>query len=251
MPRTLAQVVAVERKTRQQDNDAGKAARKNLVEGRVLGALTEYKPDVADTELPPSAQSSSRYEVVQSRVTEELAIARRYAEEAINVVATKDATNMSAQADIVLPDGTVVQPKVGISHLLWLEDYLAEWRGFLAGLPVLSSARRWSPVGTEEGLWAADPESVPKTSKETVPLILHPGNDKHAPQVTTTQKDVRTGLTIKTVHSGAIPGQRKQEMLDRCDALIRAVRDAIARANQAVAAEVTDEGAAVMGYILS
>jgi hypothetical protein len=247
--RTLAQVIGVERKTRQADNDAGKQARKNLTEARVTGQLVEYKPDVADEELPPSARSTSQYQIVQSKVTEELDTARRYSEEAINVVATKDATNMFASADIIV-DGTVLQAGVGISHLLWLEGYLTEWRGFIAGLPTLSSTRRWTPVSTEQGLWVADPEEVPKTSKETVPLILHPGNDKHPPQVTTIQKDVRTGRTVKTAHSGAIPGQRKQELLDNCDKLIRAVRDAIARANLTTATEVTGEGAAIMDYLL-
>lgn len=248
--KTLAQIVATERKTRQQDNDAGKAARQRLTQDRVTGLLTEYKPDLDDEALPKSMQSTSTQQPVQSTVTGELAAARKYAEAALNIVASKDATNMDAEADIVLPDGSVLMPMVGISHLLWLEKYITEWRGFIAGLPVLSSAKRWERHTSEAGIWVSETETVPKTVKETEALVLHPGTDKHPPQVTTVQKDNRIGLTHKTVHSGAIPASRRQEMLDRCDTLVKAVREAIAAANQTPAVEVTDEGAAIMGYIL-
>jgi hypothetical protein len=248
--KTLAQLIAVERKTRQQDNDAGKEARKRLTQERVTGLLTEYKPDLDDEALPNSMKSTSTHQPVQSKVTDELAVTRQYAEAAINIVASKDATNMDAEADIVLPDGTVLMPMVGISHLLWLENYFTEWRGFLASLPVLSSAKEWKKHSSEAGIWVSDTEKTPKTVKETEALVLHPGNDRHPPQVTTVQKDNRIGLTHKTVHSGAIKDYRRRELLDRCDTLIKAIREAIAKANQTPATEVTDEGAALMGYLL-
>lgn len=250
MSRTLGQVIAVERKLRQADNDAGKQGRKDLAEAKVIGLLSEYKPDVEDeTLLPPSARSASQYQVVQAKVTDVLTTTRRYAVDAINAVATKDATNMEAKADLVV-DNQIMQVDVGISHLLWLEKYLIEWHGALAALPVLSPTKKWNRVDTEDGLWAADPEEVARTTKETVPLVLHPGNDKHPPQVTTVQKDIRTGIVRKTVFSGAIPAPRKQQLLDNCDVLIRAVRDAIARANQTVAVEIDSEGDAIMNRLL-
>lgn len=247
MARTLAQVIAVERRLRQQDNDKGKEIRTSLSETRVSGMLTEYKPDVEDeSTLPASERGTIKYDIVQARVEDGLQLARKYSELAIDAVATKDLANCSALADIVV-EGTVLVPSAPVSHLLWLENYLQEWRKFLAELPVISPTKAWT---LEDGLYKAAPEIVPRTSKRPVPLVLHPGTDKHPPQVTTYQEDVKIGRVIRTAHSGAIQESRKRELLERCDKLIMAVRDATARANQTPVTEIEGEGAKLLGYIL-
>lgn len=248
MTRTLAQVIAVERRLRQQDNDKGREIRTSLSETRVSGVLTEYKPDAEEDTLPASERGTIQYQVVQARVEEGLQLARKYSELAIDAVATKDSTNCEAKAGVIV-DGTELISAAPVSHLLWLENYLQEWRAFLAGLPVLTSTKSWK-LDTEDGLHKAAPEIVPRTSKRPVPLVLHPGTDKHPPQVTTYQEDVKIGRKFTTAHSGAIPESRKRELLERCDKLIMAVRDATARANQTPVTEIEGEGAKLLGYIL-
>lgn len=249
MPRTLQQVVGVERRTKQRYNDYGKHARQRLTQALVTGQVKEYRPDAEESTLANSEKGSITTQVVQSFVMPELANLRRYAEEAFDVVGTKDATNMSAKADLVV-DNRILVPDVGISHLLWMEDALNELHGFLQNLPVLSTAKAWKEDDTRNDLWKSDPEVVPRTAKKTVALLLHPGNDKHPPQAIPNIEDVRTGLVYTTVLSGAIKEDKRRQLADNCDKLIRAVRDAIARANQTEAVEVTNEGAAIMGYIL-
>lgn len=250
MARTLAQVVSGDRRTRQQDNDRGAEVRKHLSSDRISGLLTEYIPDIPDDQIEAASEkSSTEFKAVKSFVLRELRTARGYSEPAINAVATKDATNMVAKANLIVEGETLLEG-AGISHLLWLEGYLNEWRGYLAALPVLPATKDWTQDTANADLWKSNPETQPKTRKKTVALVLHAGNDKHPPQAVPSTEDVRIGRTVKTYHSGAITEERRRQLTDRCDTLIVATRDAIARANQTTAVEVTDEGAAILGYIL-
>lgn len=244
--KTLGQVIAVERTLRRQDNDEGSKIKKSLTEARTLGGVEEYFPDNEDA--PVSERTAPKIQVVQARVEDGLKLARKYSEPAMDIVATKDRTNTTAEADLIV-DGTILVPRVPVSHLLWLEGYLTEWRGFLAMLPTLSSMRTWER-DESDGLFKALVDERARTSKETIPLVLHPGTEKHPPQTTTIQKDVRTGRIVVRAHSGAIRETRKRELLDRTDKVIVAVKDAIARANRTPATEVKGEGSAILGYIL-
>lgn len=250
MTRTLAQVVSADRRLRQQDNDRGKEARQRLASDRITGLLSEYIPDIPDEQIEAASErSSSELKQVKSFVMRELELTRGYAETAMNAVATKDATNMVAKANLVVGGDTLLED-VGISHLLWLEGYLNEWRGYLAALPVLSPAKDWTRDTANRDLWKSAPETVIATRKKTVALLLHPGNDKFPPNAVPNVEDVRIGRKVKTAHSGAITEEERRGLTDRCDALIVATRDAISRANQTEAVEVTNEGAAILGYIL-
>jgi hypothetical protein len=248
--RTLAQVIATERRLRQADNDQGAGARSRLSQDRISGLLTQYIPDVPDDQIEAASErSSTEYKQVRSFVMREMDLARGYSETAMNVVATKDATNMLAKASLIV-GGETLLADVGISHLLWLEGYLNEWRGYLAALPVLPATKDWKQDEANADLWKAAPDTQPKTRKKTVALVLHPGTEKHPPQAVPNIEDVRIGRTVKTAYSGAITEERRRQLTDRCDTLILATRDAISRADQTPAVEVTDEGSAILGYIL-
>jgi hypothetical protein len=244
--KTLGQVIAVERTLRQRDNDMGSQIKKELAkEPNTLGQVKTYTPD--DDNAPQADRLPTQYVEVQHRVDDDLRLAVQYAVPAIDVAATKDRTNTRADADVIL-DGEVLIPKVPISHLLWLEHYLAEWRGFLAALPVLTATRSWT---YDEGarVHRARPEITARNLKDTVPLVLHEGNERHAPQVTTKNKETHVGTYETTVLSGAIPESRKRQLIDRCNLLEVAVKDAVARANRTPVTEV-HEGQTIMEYIL-
>jgi hypothetical protein len=245
--KTLGQVIAVERTLRQRDNDEGARIKRDLAkEPLTLGAVKEYTPD--DDNAPASDRVPTQYAEVQHRVEDDLALAVQYAVPAINAAATKDTTNTLAKATIFV-DGQPLLQDVPISHLLWLEHYLAEWRGFLNTLPVLAATKVWD-WDRDSRVFRARPEITARNLKTTEPLVLHPGTDKHPPQVTTVNKETHVGTYTNTVLSGAIPAARKRELIDRCAALEVAVKDAVARANRTPVAEVA-EGEALLGFILN
>jgi len=247
MSRSLGQVVATERAIRQKDNAVGSEVKKLLAkEALTLGSVKDYLPDAGDN-APVADQLPTEYTEVQQKVEDGLKLAMKYSVAAMDVVATKDRTNTAAVADVIV-DGEVFIPKVPISHLLWLENYLTEWRGFLAVLPVLNPSRKWD-LDEGSGLYRARPEERPRTLKKVIPLVLHPGTDKHAPQATTTSEEVHVGTYVTTHLSGAITEQRKRQLLDKLDKVLLAVKDAIAVANRTTADEV-HEGETILSYIL-
>lgn len=245
--KTLGQVIAVERSLRQKDNDEGARIKRELAkEPLTLGQVKEYTPD--DDNAPASDRVPTQYQEVQHKVEEDLRLAMQYAVPAIDAAATKDTTNTLAKATVFV-NGSALLTDVPISHLLWLEHYLAEWRTFLQTLPVLTATKSWEwDAGAQ--LHRARPEITSRNLKTTEPLVLHPGNDKHAPQVTTVNKETHVGTYTTTVLSGAIPAARKRLLVDRCATLEVAVKDAVARANRTPVAEVS-EGDTLLSFILS
>ena len=73
---------------------------------------------------------------------------------------------------------------------------------------------------------------------------------KHPPQVQAIEKRIQVGHYTTTSLSGAIKESRKRELLERSDTLINAVKDAIARANQTPATEIT-EGETLFGFLFA
>lgn len=245
-PRTLGQVVLVERHLRQQDNRVGADLRKRIKnENLTLGSNRVYHPD--DVDAPSTAREPDTRKPVALKVGEALREAMEHSVRALDTVATKDTTNQHARAGIIVGTTTLIE-NVPMSHLLFLEDYLAEWRAFLDELPVLNPTRHWT-LDPGTGEYRADPEENIRFIKEVVPLVLHPGTDKHPPQTQPLQKDIRVGRYVTENLSGAIPENTKKELLHRISMLIVAVKDAIARANQTPVIEV-QEGAPLLGFVL-
>lgn len=246
--RTLGQVIGVEKHLRQADNDAGKVIKKNVQsEGLVKGLTKIYVPDDADA--PSTAREPDQYKAVAVKVEDVLREAMRYAIPAMDVTATKDKTNQIANADIILGDGTVLVPEVPVSHLLWLEHYLGDWKGLLAILPTLDPTKLWT-LDEGMGIFKDDPVEQVRFAKEQAALVAIAPTDKHPGQWAPYVKETRTGKYTSTVLSGAVKESRKKELIAKADLLLAAVKDAIARANQTTAIEV-NEGEILLGFLLA
>ena len=248
MARTLSQVVGVEKNLRKRDNEIGSTLKKNVQAPSVVTGSTKLFEPLND-EIPDVQRAPDEYQEVALTVADALAQAAQYAAPALDVVATKDKTNQSAVADVVY-NGSDVLKNVPVSHLLFLENYLTEWRSFIAVLPVLDPARKWTEADGQQGLYKSEPEKTHRTLPDTVPVVLYPHTDKHPAQVQLVQKSVHVGTFTKTILSGAITADRKRQLLDNADGLLAAVKDAISRANRTEAVEVS-EGQTVMDLLLA
>ena len=175
-----------------------------------------------------TARQPNSYKAVAFAVEDDLHDMAVYAITAINAVAVTDLTNQHANADVILPDGTILLHDVPVSHLLWLGGtYLPEMRKTIMLLPTLDPARKWNP--REGGVHETDVVIQGSFVKDYVPLILHPGTDKHPPQVEKIERQVHVGEYANTALSGAVPASRKKDLLDRFDIVITAIKDAVAR----------------------
>lgn len=248
MTQTLSQVVGKERHLRKKDNEVGSALKKQLqAPSQVTGSTKTFKPK--NDELPPEQYGREEYQEVALTVRDALAESARYASEVLDSVATKDKTNQSANADLVV-DGRTVLKDVPISHLLWLEDYLTEWRSLTTVLPLLNPALRWTEDEGRQGLYRSAVEVTDRTIPDKVPVVLYPATDKHPAQVQLVDKPVFTGTFEKQILSGAITADRKKKLIDNVDKLIVATRDAIQRANRTEAVEVA-EGQVLTSLLLA
>lgn len=250
--RSLGQVIGVEKTHRAKDNETGTRVMKQVqVKTLTAGHSKVFTPNDPDSLVKhPEYAAPDEHKEVALTVEAALQEAVRHAIPAVNITATKDRTNQRANADIIVR-GAVLVPDVPVSHLLWLEHYLSEWRKFMSVLPVLDAEKRWERVDGRTGLFRSDGAETPRFVHETVPLVLHPGTEKHAPIAEKITKDTHVGRFAMTHFSGAVTEDRKRELVDRADELLVAVKDAVARANRTQAAEEIAEGGALFGYLLN
>lgn len=249
MAKTLSQVVGIEKHLRKKDNEVGSTLKKGVqVPTLVTGRTKTFTP--LNDEIPKGQYGPEEYQEVALTVEGALTEAGGYSAAALNVVASKDRTNQVAKADVEFR-GKALLRDVPVSHLLFLENYLTEWRTFLAVLPVLDPSRKWHEVEGRTGLSSSEPEKTGRFVTEEVPVVLYPHTDKHQAQVQLVKKSVHVGDFTNTILSGAVTQDRKKRLLDNCDDLITAVKEAVAQANKTVAIEETAEGPALMAALLA
>lgn len=153
-----------------------------------------------------------------------------------DVVAAVDWTNRVATADVVV-DGQVLIPAVPVPYLLFLEKQLGEVRQFVTALPTLDPAERWS-YDSVAAAWAAGPTTTTRTRKVMRNHVLAEASPQHPAQVTTYTEDEIAGYWDTMKFSGALPADRKAELLARTGELTAAVKFAREEANMAEAVDL-------------
>jgi len=190
--------------------------------------------------LPPQSKK------VQVKAEETLKSAKKALVDVFDVVAQKDATNCTALADISI-DGKVIVKSVPAVHLLFMEKKLVDLAQFVKKLPVLSQDESWE-FDIAQSLFRTPAVEVNSTKKVEDYKVIVPPTKEHPAQTVKTVEDVTVG-TWKTVKfSGALTKDRVQELSERVDKLIRAVKYAREEANQTSAVELKT-GEAAMSYI--
>lgn len=210
------------------------------------GLTKTYEPVDEDGEAFPDERVGVKYTVDQLLKSFSKATGRQ-----LDLGATVETSNMSAVADVKLPDGTVVIPQAPVTFLMPFEKFLEqEVRGLVTSLPTLDLAQTWSDSDGNTGVSESEPVKRAKGKKIQEPLVLAPATDKHPAQVQLITRDVVAGYWTEKRFSGAISGSRKQELLERVETLIQAVKFAREEANSI---EVTDKKVAdaVYGYLFS
>ncbi|GAA4896372.1 hypothetical protein LX16_1371 [Stackebrandtia albiflava] len=238
----LNQLIAVEKTVK------GKAQQKIAEVGRDLakagllsGISRTYQPKDEDGEqLPPeSTRVQVRADVVLKEVADGLT-------RLFDVTASKDLTNCTARADVVV-DGQPLLRDVPVTTLLFLEKQLAEMQAFLRRLPVLDAAEVWG-YNDAADCWSTEPVRTIRTRKVPRNHVKAEATEHHPAQVEVYHEDVPVGYWTSVKFSGAMQAKRLGDLLDRVDTLQHAVKFAREEAN---ATEVVDSriGDKVFGYL--
>jgi hypothetical protein len=199
--------------------------------GPFTGLSRVYRPkDEEGEQLPPEKT------LVQTTVKDQLDEASRLLTNLFDVVATKEWANTGANADIVV-DGRVLVSGAPVPYLLFLEKELINWRTLVSKVQVLDAAEVWT-YDEANTQYRTEPTETARAKKVLKVLTLAPATDKHPAQTQTYTEDVPVGTWATTKFSGAIPAKARDELVERANKLIDAVKAAREEANSC---EIQDE----------
>jgi hypothetical protein len=191
------------------------------------GLIRTYQPDDAENgvQLPPEEKR------VQLTVPQALQDAQFALAQMFDAVATKEAGNCIARADVVLSNGTVLIENAPVMFLVWLDTKLQDVHTFLTQLPVLDPAERWT-ADDNDGLYKADPKLSHRKEKLPRNHLLAAATKEHPAQVQMYYEDVNVGVWTQVNFSGSIRAQDRDRLVARVRDVMLAVKRAREKANE-------------------
>lgn len=228
----LNQLIAIEKGVTNRAQTRWTEIHHKLQKSALLSGITRnYTPrDEEGDTLPPE---STR---VQVRATDQIHEVQDALRELFNVVASKDKTNTVAGADIKIENGPTLAQNVPVPTLLYLEKKLTDLLTFVKKLPTLDPSEEWT-WDDASGAWRTNVTQTYRTKKVPKVLTKAPATDKHPAQVEVFTEDVTVGYWNTVKFSGALTAEAVRSMVDRVEALQKAVKFAREEANTT---EVTD-----------
>lgn len=240
-----SQLLAIDKGVSQRAQGRLTDAYHTLQRGQLFHGLSRtYQPKDDDGDVKPP--ESIR---VQQTVSDLVAALRPQYAQLLNVTLEKDVTNTVAAADVVV-DGQVLVPKAPVTYLLWLEKRLLDFRTVIDKTPVLDASEKWAKDETN-GVYVTEGVLTQSTTKVPTPVVKYPATDKHPAQTDIYNKDVVVGTWTTVKLSGAVEPTRKQQALDRVEALLAAVRQAREEANSIDVAQVRKPGESIFDYVFA
>jgi len=238
----LNQIIAVAAGKKTQAQKSITEAYQNLQKSAQLEGISRtYKPKDDEGEQFPAEKK-----LVQLKVGEAVRGVTAALTELFDVVATQDAANCAAKADVVV-EGNPVLRGVPVTTLLFLEKQLVDLHTFVDKLPTLDPGEAWS-YSADVDHYVSEPYQTSKTKKIMKNHVKAEATKEHPAQVETYTEDVVVGYWTTLKFSGAVPAKERNEMLDRVKKLQEAVKCAREEAN-GMEVESKKIGAAVLQYV--
>ena len=213
--------------------------------GEKLKVFHSNEPDVQ----PVTEEQSA----LQTTVSKELDWISKFIVQAIDVSHQIDKANTVAVADIIMEDNTIIAQSIPATTLLELEKRLVEVQKLFLVIPTLDPVKAFEadPTFRVPGVFKAREVVKTRTAKKQKPLVLYEATEKHPAQVQLLSEDVPIGTTRETEWSGMITPAEKSLLLGRVDEMLRAVKQARARANQVETDNKARIGRRIMDFLLT
>jgi hypothetical protein len=206
------------------------------------GIAKSYSPIVEDGERFPPENNA-----VAAHVNDLLDTAREAWTSLFDTVATQDVANTLACASVVVDDEIILK-EVPVTYLMFLEKQLTDIHTALQALPVLPDNDVWV-WSSNAGCYVTEPAKTAKIKKVEKWVHAEDATDKHPAQGKWTTDDILTGYWTTIKQSGAMPREKKQQMLVRILKLLDGVRKARETANELTVTDVK-YGEAIFDYVL-
>lgn len=190
---------------------------------------------------------------LQTTVRKELAWIGEKLAKALNIGHQIDVSNTTATADVVLDDGTILLRSVPTTSLLRLEHRVVEIRELVHTIGTVDPAKGFEADPNEgEGIFRARDVSTYRGEKVFDFVVMVPPTDKHPAQVKELVKDVPTTTVLTQEWSSLVTVAEKGDMLDRVEDLLRAIKQARARANEMeIDVRQNKIGESVLNYVFN
>lgn len=168
-----------------------------------------------------------------------------------DTVLRKDITNQSANATLVMEDGTPLGEKLPATFLLGFEKKLRELREIYNTIPTLPPGKKWIPSPIDRaGVYIDDDTTVQfKSQKDPEFRVVAEATKEHPAQIKEVSRTVNVGKYSTTELSGMLTPLEKAERLTRIDELINATKRARMRANKEEIPERPNFGESILKYI--
>lgn len=231
----LHELLAVEGNLRQQSESARKELAQTLEKGRTVfsellvtfQSNEEGRPPVIENKLGLGSSIDLELKGISPKLEWAMDCAHRI-----------DEANTSARQDVILQDGTVLLTAVPATSLLQLEKRIRELQELANGIPTLDPAKGFEPdFPRGEGIFKARDIRKIRTHKVEEFIVVVQATKEHPAQVAKQTRDVEIGEIHQQEWSSLVTLARRQEILDRLEELLRAVKAARSRANEQVIGE--------------
>lgn len=240
----LCQVIAVETKIKAQAHEGITKVYHKLQKSDLLtGFSKNYRPKNENGETFPSESKK-----VQVNAEDALAEVKSALSELFDLTATKDYANCKATANVVLGENILLSD-VPVSHLLFLEKKLTDLHTLVSKLPTLDSGENWR-WDANLSCYASDMRNKHRTKKTPVVIVKAPATEQHPAQTELLYEDQLVGYWDEVVYSGALPSDRVKVLVNRIEALQKAVKYAREEANSA-SVEQVKEADKLFSYIFA
>lgn len=218
----LNQIIAVAQSKKKLAQSVVTQAYKTFQRSELFGGIERtYQPINDEGEIYPPESVK-----VQFKVEDVLSSMRKEWEEMVDIVATNDAGNTLAKANVEI-DGKTLLQDVPVTTLIFLEKQLQDLTTLVNSIPVLNTADDWKK-NSADNLFESDVIKSHKTKKEQKPLVLFPATPEHPAQTQIITEDVLVGYWNTKKISGAVTNEQKQDMVDR----VVALKDAVIKARE-------------------
>lgn len=192
-----------------------------------MGSLKKYEPyEDDDPGLPEEGKE------LDTTVPDKLKYAFGQIAKYLDCIATKEATNVTASAPLVI-DGTTIHESAPATLLLALENKLRGIRPMLECIPTLTKGVEWKPDPDrgENVFVTAKEDRKQRTVKEPKFRVLYEATKEHPAQIEKWMESVPKGEFATIQWSGNISSAEKARILERFDNVLQSVKKARMKAN--------------------
>lgn len=239
----LHQLLAIEKGVRSSTHNTVTELDRVLSKPAMTTGITRtYEKKDQDGDDLPSEETLVQVSVLDALRDESTSFTRLW-----DTVATKEAANQSAKADIVTEDGETLATGVPVASLLFLEKQANDLHTLVGRLPILDPQYVWT-FDANSNSYRTQPQVTHRSKKVPRAFEKSPATPQHPAQVEMFTEDQIVGFWNTTHLSGAIPAQARKEMLERVERLQRAVKQAREKANDIEISQVSI-GSAILEYV--